>query len=101
MTLSALLATLPSFANSTENNTLAPALFMGHGTPLNAFNSNQFTDDWEKISKIIKKPKAILVVSAHWETTFSAISTNLNPPTIYDFYGFPDFMYNIKYEAKK
>ena len=100
MTLSVLLATLPSFANSTENSTLAPALFMGHGTPLNAFNSNQFTDDWEKISKIIKKPKAILVVSAHWETTFSAVSTNLNPPTIYDFYGFPDFMYNIKYEAK-
>ena len=41
-----------------------------------------------------------MVVSAHWETTFSAVSTNLNPPTIYDFYGFPDFMYNIKYEAK-
>lgn len=96
--ISTLLATLPSWATN-ESNKRAPALFIGHGTPMNAFTTNEFTKEWEKLSAIIRKPKAILVVSAHWETTFSAVSTNVKPPVIYDYYGFPNFMYEAKYDV--
>lgn len=95
--ISTLLSTIPSWAK--EDSQIAPALFIGHGTPLNAFMENKFTKEWEKLAQTIKKPKAILVVSAHWETTFSAVSTSVKPPIIYDFYGFPDFMYKKKYNA--
>lgn len=95
--LSTLLATLPSWAK--DNREMAPALFIGHGTPMNAFSENEFTKEWHKLSQIIKKPKAILVVSAHWETMFSAVSTSIKPATIYDYYGFPDYMYEKKYDA--
>ncbi|WP_419767479.1 4,5-DOPA dioxygenase extradiol [Arcobacter sp.] len=95
--ISTLLATLPSWAK--ESTKITPALFIGHGTPMNAFVENRFTKEWEKIAQIIKKPKAILVVSAHWETMFPAVSTAANPETIYDYYGFPEFMYEFKYPA--
>lgn len=95
--LSTLLATLPSWAK--ESTKMAPALFIGHGTPMNAFTQNEFTKEWNKIAQVIKKPKAILAVSAHWETTFPAVSTSVKPATIYDYYGFPDFMYEKKYNA--
>ena len=96
--LSTLIASIPSLATQSQN-TRAAALFIGHGTPMNAFTSNEFTKEWENLSKVIKKPKAILVVSAHWETMFPAVSTSVKPPMIYDFYGFPDFMYEAKYDA--
>ena len=95
--ISTLFATLPSWAK--ESTKIAPALFIGHGTPMNAFIENRFTKEWEKIAQIIKKPKAILVVSAHWETMFPAVTTTANPETIYDYYGFPEFMYEFKYPA--
>jgi 4,5-DOPA dioxygenase extradiol len=95
--ISTLLATLPSWAK--ENRKIAPALFIGHGTPMNAFVENRFTKEWDKIAQTLTKPRAILVVSAHWETMFPAVSTDIKPPIIYDYYGFPDFMYNFKYPA--
>jgi 4,5-DOPA dioxygenase extradiol len=96
--LSTLIASVPSLATQSQDRRAA-ALFIGHGTPMNAFTSNEFTKEWEKLSQTIKKPKAILVVSAHWETMFPAVSTSVKPPMIYDFYGFPDFMYEAKYDA--
>ena len=95
--LSTLLATLPSW--SKEDTKMAPALFIGHGTPMNAFSENEFTKEWERIAQDIKKPKVILVVSAHWETMFPAVSTSAKPSTIYDYYGFPYFMYEKKYNV--
>ncbi|MGB5918813.1 4,5-DOPA dioxygenase extradiol [Arcobacter sp.] len=95
--ISTLLATLPSWAK--ESTKITPALFIGHGTPMNAFVENRFTKEWEEIAQIIKKPKAILVVSAHWETMFPAVSTTAKPETLYDYYGFPEFMYEFKYPA--
>lgn len=96
--LSTLIASIPSLATQSQDRRAA-ALFIGHGTPMNAFSTNEFTKEWEKLSQTIKKPKAILVVSAHWETMFPAVSTSIKPPIIYDFYGFPDFMYEAKYDA--
>ncbi|PLY08060.1 MAG: 4,5-DOPA dioxygenase extradiol [Arcobacter sp.] len=96
--ISTLLATLPTWATS-PNQKLAPALFVGHGTPLNAFTTNEFTQQWDNLSKVIKKPKAILMVSAHWETVVPTVSTSVKPSMIYDFGGFPDFMYEAQYPA--
>lgn len=97
LSLTALLASLPSWAKST--NKRASALFIGHGTPMNAFSTNEFTKQWDDLSKVIKKPRAILMVSAHWETISPTVSSSIKPPMIYDFYGFPEFMYQIKYPA--
>lgn len=97
--ISALLAALPTWATDITKQNKAPALFIGHGTPMNAFTTNKFTKEWDTLSKVIKKPRAILMVSAHWESIFPTVSTSIKPPMIYDFYGFPDFMYEKQYPA--
>ncbi|WP_024954600.1 4,5-DOPA dioxygenase extradiol [Sulfurospirillum arcachonense] len=97
--LATILTALPSWATNTKEKNRAPALFIGHGTPMNAFTTNEFTKEWDILAKNIHKPKAILVVSAHWETIFPTVSTSIQPPMIYDFYGFPDYMYEKKYPA--
>lgn len=75
-----------------------PVIFIGHGNPMHALHNNKFTQTLNNIQKTISKPKAILVVSAHWLTRGTYVSTNPNPKTIYDFGGFPEEMYKIKYE---
>ncbi|MDD2384359.1 MAG: 4,5-DOPA dioxygenase extradiol [Sulfurospirillaceae bacterium] len=97
--ISTLLATLPAWANSEESLKPASALFIGHGTPMNGFRDNEFTKEWDLLGKTLRKPRAILVVSAHWETSSPMVSTSAKPPIIYDFYGFPDFMYDVTYNA--
>jgi 4,5-DOPA dioxygenase extradiol len=81
-----------------DNTDRMPVIFIGHGNPMHALHDNNFTRSLNTIQKIISKPKAILVVSAHWLTRGSYVSTNPNPNTIYDFGGFPEEMYKIKYE---
>lgn len=82
-----------------ENTPKAPALFIGHGNPMNALADNTFTKALAKLGTDLEKPKAILVVSAHWLTTGTWVSTTPKPETIYDFGGFPKEMYEIKYPA--
>lgn len=94
--IATLVAAMPSFGNSTKR---APALFMGHGTPYNAFTTNRFTKEWDRLSSVLEKPKAILMVSAHWETMIPTVSISDQPEMIYDFGGFPDFMYEKQYPA--
>jgi 4,5-DOPA dioxygenase extradiol len=81
-----------------DNTERMPVIFIGHGNPMHALHDNKFTQTLNGIRKTISKPKAILVVSAHWLTRGTYVSTNPNPKTIYDFGGFPEEMYKIKYE---
>ncbi|MFZ2538396.1 MAG: 4,5-DOPA dioxygenase extradiol [Oscillospiraceae bacterium] len=84
--------------NQTSNK--MPVLFIGHGSPMNAIENNNYTDNWSKIACDFPKPKAILSISAHWYTNGSRITDENNPKTVYDMYGFPDALYNVVYNAK-
>ena len=77
---------------------LMPAFFIGHGSPMNAIIDNQFTQDLAKSTRNLPSPNAIMVVSAHWLTKGTFISVNKFPKAIYDFGGFPNALYDIKYE---
>lgn len=77
-----------------------PALFLGHGSPLNAIEDNEFTQGWKKIKeKIPQKPRAILCISAHWETNGTWVTSMKTPRTLHDFYGFPKDLYEFSYPA--
>jgi 4,5-DOPA dioxygenase extradiol len=76
-----------------------PVLFVGHGSPMNAIQENEFTEGWRKAGEAIPKPNAILAVSAHWETRDTYVTAMKEPPTIHDFGGFPQELYNVQYPA--
>jgi 4,5-DOPA dioxygenase extradiol len=76
-----------------------PALFVGHGSPLNAIEDNRYTQGWQEIARRIPKPQAILSVSAHWYTNGTRINNDDNPKTVYDFYGFPEELYKVVYDV--
>jgi len=76
-----------------------PAVFIGHGTPFNALQTNPFTEAWSKFGREVPRPKAILAISAHWYIGATAATAMPKPPTVHDFYGFPQQMYDISYDA--
>lgn len=82
------------------DNKKMPVLFVGHGSPMNAIENNSFTRGWEEAARNIEKPKAILSVSAHWFTPDTGVSTEERPKQIYDMYGFPRELYELRYDAK-
>jgi len=101
-TITGALTNLSTLANVTSNLPSTqkwPVLFVGHGSPMNALMDNPFTQSLLALGKRLGKPNAILVVSAHWETAGTFVATTDKPPVIYDFGGFPEALYQVKYPA--
>lgn len=90
---------LAKFAGSLGNTSKMPVLFLGHGSPMNAIEDNAFTKSFKRLGNELEKPKAILCISAHWETRGTMVTAMPQPPTIHDFRGFPKALSEVQYPA--
>ena len=77
-----------------------PAIFFGHGNPMNALQANTYTRGWRRIGDELPRPRAILAISAHWFVPGTSVTAVDAPPTIHDFGGFPRELYDVQYPAR-